>query len=82
MLTFQTIEPQPVAKTPSKQAQLISLLQQEGGATMKAMTLVTGWQPHSVRGAIAGVLRKKGYQIQSHKHEGTRYWSLKSEAGQ
>ena len=82
MLTFQNIEPQPVAKVPSKQAQLISLLEQEGGATMKAMTLATGWQPHSVRGAIAGVLRKKGYLVQSHKHEGTRYWSIQTEAGQ
>lgn len=82
MLTFQAIELQPVAKVPSKQAQLIALLQQEGGATMKAMTLATGWQPHSVRGAMAGVLRKKGYLVQSHKHEGTRYWSIKTEVGQ
>lgn len=82
MLTFQAIELQPVAKATSKQAQLIALLQQEGGATMKAMTLATGWQPHSVRGAMAGVLRKKGYQIQSHQHEGTRYWSIKTEVGQ
>ncbi|MEG1452814.1 DUF3489 domain-containing protein [Brevundimonas sp.] len=82
MLTFHNIEPQPVAKVPSKQAQLITLLQQEGGATMKAMTQATGWQPHSVRGAIAGVLRKKGYLVQSYKHEGTRYWSIQTEAGQ
>lgn len=82
MLTFQAIEPQPVAKAPSKQVQLIALLQQENGATIKAMTLATGWQPHSVRGAMAGVLRKKGYQVQSRKHEGTRYWSIKTEASQ
>lgn len=82
MLTFQNIELQPVAKAPSKQMQLVTLLQQEGGATMKAMTLVTGWQPHSVRGAMAGVLRKKGYLVQSHKREGTRYWSIKTEVGQ
>ena len=82
MLTFHNIEPQPVPKGPSKQAQLITLLLQEGGATMKAMTLATGWQPHSVRGSIAGVLRKKGYLVQSHKHEGTRYWSIQTEAGQ
>ncbi len=82
MLTFHKIEPQPVAKAPSKQAQLVTLLQQEGGVTMKAMTLATGWQPHSVRGAIAGVLRKKGYLVQSHQHEGTRYWSMKTEVAQ
>ena len=82
MLTFQNIEPQPVARVPSKQVQLITLLQQEGGATMKAMTHATGWQPHSVRGAIVGVLRKKGYKVQSYKHEGTRYWSIKTEVAQ
>ena len=82
MLTFHSIELLPAAKAPSKRAQLIALLEQEGGATMKAMTLTTGWQPHSVRGAIAGVLRKKGYLVQSHQHEGTRYWSIKTEAGQ
>ena len=43
----------------SKQAGLIKLLQGEAGATLTQMTKATGWQPHTVRGVISGVLRKK-----------------------
>jgi hypothetical protein len=48
--------PQP---TGSKQAQLITLLKAPDGATIEQMTSATGWQAHTVRGAISGVLRKK-----------------------
>lgn len=43
----------------SKQACLISLLQAKAGATIEQMTTLTGWQAHTVRGTISGVLRKK-----------------------
>lgn len=43
----------------SKQASLISLLQAAPGATIEQMTTLTGWQAHTVRGTISGVLRKK-----------------------
>ncbi len=50
----------PVAARPmSKQAQLIGLLRSADGADLAQMIAVTGWQAHSVRGAISGVLRKK-----------------------
>ena len=45
--------------TGSKQSQLISLLSNPAGATIKQMTALTGWQPHSVRGVISGALRKR-----------------------
>jgi Protein of unknown function (DUF3489) len=45
--------------TGSKQSQLISLLSSPAGATVDQMTALTGWQPHTVRGAISGVLRKR-----------------------
>ena len=32
----------------------------------------TGWQQHSVRGAIAGALKKRGLIITSDKSDGTR----------
>lgn len=43
----------------SKQARLISLLQASPGATIDQMMTLTGWQAHTVRGTLSGVLRKK-----------------------
>ena len=43
----------------SKQARLIALLRGSSGATLEQMMALTGWQAHTVRGAISGVLRKR-----------------------
>jgi len=43
----------------SKQARLISLLNAASGATLEQMMSLTGWQAHTVRGTISGVLRKR-----------------------
>lgn len=43
----------------TKQALLIDLLKRKGGATIKEAIRATGWQAHSVRGAISGTLKKK-----------------------
>ena len=43
----------------SKQARLISMLLGSSGATLEQMMALTGWQAHTVRGAISGVLRKR-----------------------
>jgi hypothetical protein len=45
--------------TASKQAQLIALMKAPAGATIEQLTSATGWQPHTVRGAISGSLRKR-----------------------
>ena len=37
-----------------KQARIIAMLRAAGGATIEAMAEATGWQPHSVRGFLAG----------------------------
>ena len=50
--------------TTTKQGRLIAELSTPGGATIAALATLTGWQPHTVRGAISGVLRKRlGLQV-------------------
>ncbi len=47
------------ARHGTKQAILIEMLKRSKGATIAEMATKTGWQPHSVRGAISGTLKKK-----------------------
>ncbi len=55
----------------TKQATLITMLRALDGATIAEIVAVTGWQPHTVRGAIAGALKKKlGLEVASEKIEG------------
>ena len=55
---------------PTKQAILIGLLRRRGGTAIAQMAAKTGWQPHSVRGAISGTLKKKlGLDVTSTKVE-------------
>ena len=43
----------------SKSAIVIDLLKSKNGATIAEMMVATGWQAHSVRGFLAGSLRKR-----------------------
>jgi hypothetical protein len=55
----------------TKQALLVDLLRRKDGATIAEVMNATGWQPHSVRGAISGTLKKKlGLAVTSDKVEG------------
>ena len=58
------------ATEPSKLDRVVALLRAPGGATLSELQAATGWQVHSVRGVLAGALRKKGYSITSEKPEG------------
>lgn len=48
-----------VKQPDSKQALLVQMLKRKRGATLDELVEATGWQAHSVRGAISGTLRKK-----------------------
>lgn len=67
-------------KVPSKLDQLVTLLSQPGGVDLATMMIATGWQAHSVRGALAGSLRKKGHHITSEKVDGLRTWRIEEQA--
>jgi hypothetical protein len=68
----EPVKPTPVTqRTGTKQAQLIAMLQAPGGGSIDEVVAVTGWQAHTVRGAISGVLRKKlGFSVLSGKVDG------------
>ena len=51
--------PRPAVRPGTKQALLIDLLKRRNGATIDEAVEATGWQAHSVRGAISGALKKK-----------------------
>jgi hypothetical protein len=61
-----------MAKAPSKLDQVEALLLAKGGASIAEIMAATGWQQHSVRGAMAGALKKRGLVIISEKTDGLR----------
>lgn len=60
------------AKSPSKLDQVEALLRAEVGASIAELMAATGWQQHSVRGALAGAIRKRGLTVTSEKVDNVR----------
>ncbi len=82
----QILEAAPAARgttTPrGKLGALVALLLRPEGASLEAMQAATGWQAHSVRGAIAGSIKKKlGFAVSSEKSEAGRLYRIVKGAG-
>jgi hypothetical protein len=61
----------------NKKTRVLTMLQSTGGTTIAAMMQATGWQQHSVRGFLAGVVRKKmNLKLESKKVDGNRIYRI------
>jgi Protein of unknown function (DUF3489) len=66
----------------SKQSRVIAMLQSPQGTTIAAMMKATDWQQHSVRGFLAGVVRKRlKLKLGSRKVDGNRVYQIAGSDG-
>jgi uncharacterized protein (DUF3084 family) len=70
---WAALEPLPLTTsgTFSKQDHVVALLKRDSGASIDDLMAATGWQRHSVRGVLSGVVRKKrGLKLSSSREGG------------
>lgn len=78
---FNTAKPAKItAKAPTKLELLLAKLGENAGASLEELMTVTGWQAHSVRGAMAGALKRKGYLVFSNKADGCRRYRVEKQS--
>lgn len=66
----------------SKQARVVEMLRSPAGTSVEAVMKATGWQQHSVRGFLAGVVQKKlRLKLNSKKIDGNRIYRIVSASG-
>jgi hypothetical protein len=69
--------PEAQVKKTTKLEAVLQLLRRPEGARIQDMMQATGWQPHSVRGALAGAIKKKlGLTVTSEKSEAGRIYRI------
>jgi Protein of unknown function (DUF3489) len=68
----------PAAGPGTKHARIVAMLRKPAGTTIAAMMAATDWQQHSVRGFLAGVVRKKlGLNLVSEQTDKGRVYRIK-----
>jgi hypothetical protein len=73
-----TASSKPAAGPYTKHARVIAMLKKPSGATIAAIMVLTDWQQHSVRGFLAGIVRKKlGLNLVSDQTDKGRVYRIK-----
>jgi len=68
---------QPKERNETKQSAAIAMLRSPRGTTIDGLMKATGWQQHSVRGFLAGVIRKRlGLNLDSSLVDGRRVYRV------
>jgi hypothetical protein len=68
----------PAAGPDTKHARIIAMLRTPAGATIASLVTATQWQQHSVRGFLAGVVRKKlGLNLVSEQTDKGRVYRIR-----
>jgi Protein of unknown function (DUF3489) len=72
------LSPKTTAQPATKHVRIIAMLRAPAGTTLAAIVAATEWQPHSVRGFLAGVVRKKlGLNLVSEPTDKGRIYRIK-----
>jgi hypothetical protein len=73
-----SLSPKSAVRPDTKHARIIAMLRAPAGATIAAIMAATDWQQHSVRGFLAGVIRKKlGLNLVSEQTDKGRVYRIK-----
>jgi len=76
---IRTVPPAPdAAGSPTKLKTILAMVARPEGASLAELVAATGWQAHSVRGALAGSLKRKGHAIVSEKLDGERRYRIRA----
>jgi hypothetical protein len=63
-------------KPASKKSQMIAMLERPDGTSIAELEKATGWQPHSVRGALVHLKNKDKLPVTNTVVDGTRRYGI------